>query len=61
MSVRLYMDVHIPMAITRQVRLRVVDVVTATEEGTNRLSDGALSAKACEPDELRNTIVHLPL
>ncbi len=42
MAVLFYMDVHIPMAITRQLRLRGVDVVTATEEGTNTLADHAL-------------------
>ena len=42
MVIRLYMDVHVPMAITRQLRLRGVDVVTANEEGTNRLPDDAL-------------------
>ena len=42
MGVRLYMDVHIPMAITRQLRLRGVDTVTATEEGTNQLPDDQL-------------------
>lgn len=109
------MDVHIPMAITRQLRIRGVDVVTATEEETNRLPDDQLLALAgaqgrvvftndirfkalaeqkqrlgepfagliyghaegasigqyvrdleivanvCEPDELANTIIHLPL
>ena len=115
MAVRLYMDVHIPMAITRQLRLRGVDVVTATEEHTNELADhmllelgreqgrvifthdirfkalaenwqsankpfagliyghaeGAslgqyvrdleLLAKACEPAEMANTVIYLPL
>ena len=115
MSVPLYMDVHIPMAITRQLRLRGVNVLTATEEGTHRLADDTLLAtatgqgrvlfthdirfralaeqwqragrdfggmiyghaegasigqyvrdleliaKACEPDEMKNTIIHLPL
>lgn len=115
MPIALYMDVHIPMPITQQLRLRGVDVLTATEEGTNRLLDdellqlvgaekrvlfthdirlkvlaeqwqrdgtpfagllyghaeGAsigryvrdleLIAKACEPGELTNTILHLPL
>ncbi len=42
MAVRLYMDVHIPMAITRQLRLRSVDVLTATEERTNELDDDVL-------------------
>jgi hypothetical protein len=115
MAVRLYMDVHIPMAITRQLRLCEVDVVTATQEGTNQLDDhlllelgreqgrvlfthdirfkalaenwqradksfagliyghaeGAslgqyvrdleLIAKTCEPSELANTVIHLPI
>ena len=42
MAARLYMDVHIPMAITRQLRLRGVDVVAATEEHTNELDDHLL-------------------
>jgi len=115
MALALYMDVHIPMGITRQLRLLGVDVAAATEEGTNTLADdlllqlareqarvlfthdirfkvlaenwqrenktfagliyghaeGAsigqyvrdleLIAKACEPAELANTIIHLPL
>ena len=115
MPVALYMDVHIPMPITRQLRVRGVEVLAATEEGTHRLSDGELLrttsaqgrvlfthdirfkhraeqwqreaipfagllyghaegasigqyvrdleliAKACEPGELTNTILHLPL
>ena len=39
MSVRLYMDVHIPAAITEGLRLRGVDVLTAQEDGGRRLSD----------------------
>jgi hypothetical protein len=31
MGAAFYMDVHIPRAITRQLRLRGVDVVAATE------------------------------
>ena len=46
MSVPLYMDVHIPMAITRQLRLCGVDVMTATKEGTNQLPDDQLLALA---------------
>ena len=42
MPVALYMDVHIPMPITQQLRMRGVDVATATEEGTNQLLDGEL-------------------
>ena len=115
MAVALYMDVHIPMAITRQLRLRGVDVAAATEEGTNTSTDDGLLqlataqgrvmfthdirfkalaedwqragkpfaglvyghaegasigqyvrdleliAKACEPSELANAIIHLPI
>lgn len=39
MPVSFYMDVHIPAAITAQLRLRGVDVLTATEENTHRLPD----------------------
>jgi hypothetical protein len=42
MPVRFYMDVHIPAAITQQLRIRGVDVLTATEEKTNQLSDSEL-------------------
>ncbi len=42
MGVALYMDVHVPHAITEQLRLREVDVLAATEEGTNRLPDDQL-------------------
>ncbi len=48
MGVRLYMDVHVPMGITRQLRLRGVDVAAATEEGANTLSDEALLQLAGE-------------
>ncbi len=46
MGVALYMDVHVPHAITEQLRLRGVDVLAATEEGTNRLPDDQLLAAA---------------
>jgi hypothetical protein len=42
MSVALYMDVHVPKAITVGLRLRHVDVLTAQEDGTTTLSDTAL-------------------
>jgi len=42
MPVALYTDVHIPGAITEQLRLRGVDVLSANEEGTNRLRDDEL-------------------
>ncbi len=46
MAVALYMDVHIPRAITRQLRVRGVNVVAATEEETNTLPDDALLEQA---------------
>jgi hypothetical protein len=38
--VRLYMDVHVPEAISQALLLRGVDVLTAQEDGTTRLPDG---------------------
>lgn len=42
MSVPLYMDVHVPQAITEQLRRRGVDVLTAIEDGAATLTDEAL-------------------
>ncbi|PWU17031.1 MAG: hypothetical protein C5B50_12125 [Verrucomicrobia bacterium] len=42
MPVRFYMDVHVPHAITEQLRLRGADVLAATEEGTTQLTDDEL-------------------
>jgi hypothetical protein len=42
MSVRLYMDVHVPQAITEQLRRRGVDVLTAIEDGVDALPDHKL-------------------
>ena len=35
MSIKLYMDVHVRRAVTRGLRLRDVDVITAQEDGTD--------------------------
>lgn len=48
MAVGLYMDVHIPRAITNGLRLRGVDVLTAQEDGTTTLDDSALLDRATE-------------
>ena len=48
MSVHLYMDVHVPYAITIGLRLRGVDVVTAQEDGARRLDDPILLDRAME-------------
>lgn len=46
MSVSLYMDVHVPAAITAGLRLREVDVLTAQEDGGRRLPDPVLLDRA---------------
>jgi hypothetical protein len=46
MSVSLYMDVHVPQAITDQLRTRGVDVLTAIEDGSNQLPDDELLERA---------------
>ena len=38
----LYMDVHVPFAITAGLRLRGVDVLTAQEDGTAEVDDDVL-------------------
>lgn len=42
MAVALYMDVHIPKAITAGLRARGVDVLTAQEDSATHLSDKQL-------------------
>lgn len=46
MSVRLYMDHHVPRAITSGLRVRGVDVLTTQEDGTQTLDDAALLDRA---------------
>jgi hypothetical protein len=48
MTVTLYMDHHIPKAITVGLRLRDVDVLTAYEDGTDKLDDDQLLQRAFE-------------
>jgi predicted nuclease of predicted toxin-antitoxin system len=48
MSLGLYMDVHVPLAVVRGLRRRGVDVLTAQEDGTTRLSDPELLRRARE-------------
>jgi hypothetical protein len=52
MPVGLYMDVHVPMAITDQLRRRGVDVVTANELRHSRLPDNQLLSRASEMGRL---------
>ncbi|MGH9897594.1 MAG: DUF5615 family PIN-like protein [Pyrinomonadaceae bacterium] len=46
MSVFLYMDVHVPKAITVGLRVRGVNVLTAQEDATDRLPDSELLDRA---------------
>jgi len=46
MAVALYMDAHIPRAITVEVRLRGIDVVTAQEDNAASLPDPELLNRA---------------
>ena len=48
MSVRLYMDVHVALAITEQLRMRGVDVLTAQMDNATRLEDPPLLDRATE-------------
>ena len=52
MSVRLYFDVHVPIAITDALRLRDVDVLTAQEDGAAELEDPRLLDRATELDRV---------
>ena len=46
MAVRLYMDVHVPQAITEQLRRRGVDVLTTIEDGQAKATDEELLERA---------------
>jgi hypothetical protein len=46
MSIAIYMDVHMDGAITRGLRARGVDVLTAQEDGADLFSDAALLDRA---------------
>jgi hypothetical protein len=48
MAVALYMDVHVPWAITDQLRRRGVTVLTAVEDRAGELPDGDLLQRASE-------------
>jgi hypothetical protein len=48
MAVGLYMDVHVPRAVTNGLRLRGVDVLTAQEDNAQTFDDSALLDRATE-------------
>ncbi len=48
MSIKLYLDVHVRRAVTEGLRLRGVDVLTAQEDGRQRLAGPLLLDRAGE-------------
>jgi hypothetical protein len=46
MALLLYMDAHVPSAVTAGLRRRGIDVLTCQEDGTDRSSDEDLLARA---------------
>jgi predicted nuclease of predicted toxin-antitoxin system len=44
--IKFYIDVHVPRAITEGLRRRGVEVITAQEDGSRRLSDETLLERA---------------
>ena len=48
MPIKLYIDNHVPRAITTGLRLRGVDVITAYEDSAHQLDDPALLDRAKE-------------
>lgn len=46
MSRRVYMDLHVPAAITAGLRRRGIDVLTGQEDGADRLADEVLLERA---------------
>ena len=46
MNLAFYMDVHIPWAITAELRLRGMDVITAQEDGAGQWQDPILLDRA---------------
>jgi Domain of unknown function (DUF5615) len=48
MSLALYMDVHIPMAITEALRRKGLDILRSQDDGTTRLNDALLLQRATD-------------
>jgi hypothetical protein len=48
MPLPVYMDVHIPIAITEGLRRRHIDVLTSQEDGTTQTDDEPLLVRATE-------------
>lgn len=52
MAIALYMDQHVPRAITVGLRLRGIDVITAYEDGASEFQDPALLDRASALDRV---------
>lgn len=52
MSFRVYMDVHVPAAITEGIRRRGIDALTAQDDGNDRADDEALLERSTELDRV---------
>ncbi len=52
MAVRFYMDVHVPVSISEQLRRRGVDVLTAIEDDAREWTDSRLLERARELDRV---------
>ena len=52
MALSYFMDQHVPKAITVQLRLRGIDVLTAYEDGSHELEDPDLLDRATELDRV---------
>ena len=48
MSLSIYMDVHVPFAITRGLRRRGIDVLTSQQDGTTEMPDDQLLDRAMQ-------------
>jgi len=52
MPLPVYMDVHVPAAITAGLRRRGIDVLTSQEDGSERWPDESLLDRATELDRI---------
>jgi hypothetical protein len=50
MSLLIYMDVHVPLAVTEGLRRRKIDVLTSQEDATAETDDDFLLLRATELD-----------
>jgi len=51
-TIRLYMDVHVPVAISAALRRLGVDVLTSQDDGTREVTDAQLLRRAVELDRI---------